>query len=77
VRDIFDMYWLNLQELVASTAIIAAAVLLGRLLYVTARRNPDSILVKTGMLADMLCVVEVIFVVLGPMVLFHFMIKAV
>jgi len=71
------MVWLNLQELAASAAIIVSAVLLGRLLYVTARRNPDSILVKTGMLADMLCVVEVIFVVLGPMMLFHFLIKTV
>jgi len=71
------MVWLNVQELAASAAIIVSAVLLGRLLYVTARHNPGSMLVRTGMLADMLCVVEVILVVLGPMMLFHFLIKTV
>jgi len=63
------MLWLNLQELAVAASAIVAAVLLGRLLYRTARRNPDSILVHNGMLADMLCVAEVILVVMGPMLL--------
>lgn len=63
------MLWQNLEQLAAGAAAIVAAVLLGRMLYQTARRNPDSVLVHTGMLADMLCVVEVMLVVLGPMIL--------
>ncbi len=66
-----EMLWLNLNELVAGAALIAVAVLFGRLLYRTARRNPNSILVNAGLVADLLCVFEVSLIVLGPMLLLH------
>ncbi len=65
------MFWLNFNELVAGAAVIVVAMVFGRLLYQTARRNPNSILVNTGLVADMLCVVEVFLIVLGPMLLLN------
>ena len=65
------MYWLNLEQFVAAIVMITAAAVLGRLLYKISRRKPDSILVNNGMLADLVCVFEVILVVAGPMLLLH------
>ena len=68
---IIEMYWLSLEQFVAGTLMITAAVVLGRLLYEMSRRNPDSILVNNGVIADLVCVFEVILVVAGPMLLLH------
>lgn len=65
------MFWLNVEELVAGAAVTTAAVVFGRLLYVMSRRNPNSILVNNGMMADLVCVFEVVLVVTGPMLLVH------
>lgn len=76
VWEFQDMLLANLEELAAAAAIITAAMVLGRLLYRTSRSNPQSILVNSGMVADLLCVLEVCLIVSGPMlmlrVLFNF-----
>jgi len=71
------MLWLSAEELLVGLAAIAAAVVLGRLLYKTARRNPDSVFVNDSITADLLCVVEVMLVVAGPMLLLRAVLTAI
>ena len=71
------MFWLSAEQLVAGLAAIVAAVVLGRLLYKTARRNPDSVFVNDSITADLLCVVEVMLVVAGPMLLLRAVLTAI
>ena len=70
------MIWMNFGELAAGAATIVVAVIFGRALYRISRRNSDSVLVHEGMLGDMICVVEVMLVVIGPLLLIRALVGA-
>lgn len=58
-----------LSELFSGLAMLGAAVTGGFWLKGLSRRSPQSILVDAGVLADMVCVGEVMLLVLGGMML--------
>ncbi len=56
-------------ELGTGAVFLAAAVLLGRWLYGLSRRNPTSNLINGSMIADFVCVTEVMLLGIGVMLL--------
>jgi len=62
----FSTYY---AELLIGLSLFAAAFLIGRWLLSLARRRPHSLLVNEGVIADMVCVGEVILIVSGVMML--------
>ena len=62
----FSTYY---AELLIGLSLLAAAFLIGRWLLSIARRRPHSLLFNEGMIADMICVGEVILIVSGFMML--------
>lgn len=65
------MYPLIAEEAALGIALIMAATVFGRWLYAKARRDPQSVLVNSGMVADLVCVTEVMLIIFGPMLLLH------
>lgn len=64
------------EQVALGLAMIVGAVIFGHWLYVKGRREPDSVLVNTSVLADLICVVEVTLVVVGPMLLLRALLTA-
>lgn len=58
-----------LSEFLSGSGMLAAAVMGGFWLKGLSRRQPESILVNEGILADMVCVGEVMLLVVGAMLL--------
>jgi len=57
------------EQLALGLAMIVSAFFFGQWLYAKGRRDPESVLVNASLLADFVCVFEVILIVLGTMLL--------
>lgn len=64
-----SMLTIIVSKLAWGIAMLAAGVFAGQGLFRLSRRNPDSVVVREGLIGDFVCVGEVMLVVVGSMAL--------